>query len=514
MVSRVALLELELVQSRREFAAQQQREVAREVAQQQRDREFVQKQRFLGLDTEHNRRHRDNSEVACFINFFTQENMEWRLTQSEIQNASQLAMAQGLDIASFDDVLLKFMFAKGMNKDGRNRLFSFREFLDDPKKRSALERIVCGSEKKLELQNKLQIYLASNRHWNDQHCYISWLHDPALSKQEFVSRVQLDGTCFIHAPIMMAHILRAAHCPGALPPPNHTVLALCNHLGDRDATVVKASLAGLKSLFDFRGGVRIEQYATAIQSRGFDGVIENLLSHQDKDIASAALSLQDYFRKRKTANHAFADGFRDLCCRRRRLLPSPPPTKPVMVDQLAMMRKHFSGSILWNSINQQGGLSVDVLKMILLPGSEIETVPVRSLSFSALKEYLKLYGVLLVPAFKVYSEFLDFGITYHKQHVPQESDFRGLHAMIATGCRKDEHTGELVIFLQNWWEGKMFVEVSLTYLELACDHIGVLYLVKTAQTCIPPIYDTGVGSKECLDFTAQSMPYSKRRRIN
>lgn len=125
-----------------------------------------------------------------------------------------------------------------------------------------------------------------------------------------------------------------------------------------------------------------------------------------------------------------------------------------------------------------GGSSVRFLYDILLPGSTL-----RRLAPADAMAGLRQYGPALASQFHVFDDFTQ--ATVHKHHVPPaaatiEVRSPNLHAMVLVGARVDPAKGRFFL-LQNWWEGKQFVEVSEEYLTASR---AVLVFVATPQTAV------------------------------
>ena len=69
----------------------------------------------------------------------------------------------------------------------------------------------------------------------------------------------------------------------------------------------------------------------------------------------------------------------------------------------------------------------------------------------------------------------------HKHHAKPSGKFKGAHAMVMVGARRDD-SGQYFL-LQNWWKEKQFVEVSEAYLQ-HCS--ATVFFVETPQTGVPP----------------------------
>ena len=146
-----------------------------------------------------------------------------------------------------------------------------------------------------------------------------------------------------------------------------------------------------------------------------------------------------------------------------------------MIDISKLIRETFSPDELRHHIfDDAGGNSMMMLKRILQPDSIVFA------SFiDVYAEHLKHFGVGLVSAFEVHSEFLDREA--HSHGGRPTTQLEGLHAMMLIGARVDENENQWFL-LQNWWAAKQFVEVDVEYMERASPTI---FFVKTPQTAIP-----------------------------
>jgi len=81
---------------------------------------------------------------------------------------------------------------------------------------------------------------------------------------------------------------------------------------------------------------------------------------------------------------------------------------------------------------------------------------------SDILEELKAGYPGLISNFKVSKEFQTSGTSF-RALVNLSTCNEGLHAMLLIGTRKTDDD-EYFFLLQNWWEGRFFVEVSADYL--------------------------------------------------
>eukprot|EP01035_Chromulina_nebulosa_P036740 gene36740-49533_t len=113
-----------------------------------------------------------------------------------------------------------------------------------------------------------------------------------------------------------------------------------------------------------------------------------------------------------------------------------------------------------------GGNSIELLRTITL-GLKTTLKVVKSPTEIRYKEDCEeLFEMIqsrpaLVSSFRVDSDFYNSSkITF--SGVVDEQSFIGLHAMILIGMRRVN--GDYYFLLQNWWEGRYFIEVSAEYL--------------------------------------------------
>lgn len=85
----------------------------------------------------------------------------------------------------------------------------------------------------------------------------------------------------------------------------------------------------------------------------------------------------------------------------------------------------------------------------------------------------------LVSAFNVFNEFRDQEQVFFSSslyEVGSDEELTGMHSMVLIGGRKSS-VGEYFFLLQNWWEGKYFIEVSAEYMH-RCNAI-ITFVKKT-----------------------------------
>eukprot|EP01124_Arcella_intermedia_P033296 TRINITY_DN7941_c0_g3_i1.p1 TRINITY_DN7941_c0_g3~~TRINITY_DN7941_c0_g3_i1.p1 ORF type:complete len:350 (-),score=59.93 TRINITY_DN7941_c0_g3_i1:34-1083(-) len=155
-----------------------------------------------------------------------------------------------------------------------------------------------------------------------------------------------------------------------------------------------------------------------------------------------------------------------------------------MIDLLKVVKDHFTAKELEHHIfDDMGGASAEFLRKILEPNST--TIGIGSL-FEYVPSSFEKYGVGLVSAFGVYSDFRDT-LRHHHYGKPQGT-FEGHHAMALVGFRKDGN--KLFFLLQNWWKLKQFVEVDEEYLK-CCG--ATVHFIETPQKTIPVDFSTHTG---------------------
>lgn len=129
-----------------------------------------------------------------------------------------------------------------------------------------------------------------------------------------------------------------------------------------------------------------------------------------------------------------------------------------VVDMVDFIRKTFNFQQLFKYFFlDSGGFAEEVLFSLLKKGSTTQIC-------TNLFEDLKHHGVLFIESMKLYSGFFDKdNFSYHNLDLLEKAKGKkGNHSMIIVGRRLE---GETEYFLlQNWWEGKQFVEVTSQYL--------------------------------------------------
>lgn len=151
----------------------------------------------------------------------------------------------------------------------------------------------------------------------------------------------------------------------------------------------------------------------------------------------------------------------------------------------------LSGNKLINFLlNDEGGNSLTTLKNICnLKSSDTLkiTIPDKDTAPTSYSETCEIllkrvaYQPALVSAFQVFNEFRDkkqVSFSRNSYEVESDGDDILMHSMVLIGARKSS-TGEYFFLLQNWWEGKYFIEVSGEYMHL-CD--AKITFVKKAIT--------------------------------
>jgi len=63
-----------------------------------------------------------------------------------------------------------------------------------------------------------------------------------------------------------------------------------------------------------------------------------------------------------------------------------------------------------------------------------------------------------------------------------------MHSMVMIGGHEDAETGKVSFLLQNWWEGKYFIEVDSQYLASTCCQIVQVF--KSAKVGIKDTFET------------------------
>jgi hypothetical protein len=145
-----------------------------------------------------------------------------------------------------------------------------------------------------------------------------------------------------------------------------------------------------------------------------------------------------------------------------------------MIDGARYLRVglNYSNMLFRAYVFEEGNAEtgINILRDFLLPGTEL--LQGHPTEFHSM---LIEYGPAFVNNFAVYKEFLDVRI---KRHDVRGAAKCGTHAMVLLGVRIDS-TGKLWFLLQNWWEGKQFVEVSEDYWSAVTARA---FFVKTTQT--------------------------------
>uniref|UniRef100_A0A7S0Q832 Uncharacterized protein n=1 Tax=Cryptomonas curvata TaxID=233186 RepID=A0A7S0Q832_9CRYP len=167
-----------------------------------------------------------------------------------------------------------------------------------------------------------------------------------------------------------------------------------------------------------------------------------------------------------------------------------------MIDIKKLVAKHLDTGQLFRHFFHHCGASIEILRIILAPGSCIEIHGISDIDPNIIKKY----GPGLITRFRVHSDFLDEGILVHSD-LPTGT-FVGYHSMLLVGVKG---SGESKTFMvQNWWRKKQFVQVSASYM---LDCLPLIYFVWTPQTEIenrcPVLYG---GYAESGGIDAEDLP--------
>ncbi len=105
----------------------------------------------------------------------------------------------------------------------------------------------------------------------------------------------------------------------------------------------------------------------------------------------------------------------------------------------------------------------------------------------------------IISAFTVYNQFLDEPRIYKYHHKLPGEVVHGYHSLLLIGARRDAISGEYFYLLQNFWEGKYFVEVSGKYLDSVKPAI-VMFVTKKISN-YPPEYADLTNNYLTLDMS-------------
>lgn len=152
--------------------------------------------------------------------------------------------------------------------------------------------------------------------------------------------------------------------------------------------------------------------------------------------------------------------------------------------------------------NKAGEFSYAVMKeMMQLEDSDISKIGEISDYGPILLKKLAHYPAI-ISAFTVYSQFLDEPRIYKYHHKLPGEMVRGYHSLLLVGARRDLTSGEYYYLLQNFWEGKYFIEVSGEYLDSVKPAI-VMFVTKKISNYPPEYADltNNYLSAETLDMS-------------
>ena len=140
-----------------------------------------------------------------------------------------------------------------------------------------------------------------------------------------------------------------------------------------------------------------------------------------------------------------------------------------MIDVERYVANNLEGTSPKDSLAHEGGSSIQFLDIITNRASTEsfkfpkKAANLRKLVAPVIAESLREYGPALVSQFHVDKNFAESG----KQSFLDDEvgEKLGMHAMVMIGYR--QRGDEYVFLLQNWWEGRYFIEVSESYLAQA-----------------------------------------------
>jgi hypothetical protein len=138
------------------------------------------------------------------------------------------------------------------------------------------------------------------------------------------------------------------------------------------------------------------------------------------------------------------------------------------VDVATYIRYVFSPEKLYDRIvRNKGGRAIDVFEHLSEHNSTtLKKIRADEHNFIAkdFYKYLTQFGAGLVTKFHVDDNFRNSSNSSFSGTVAIDKTKTTGHAMVLVGVRI-EKSGQCWVLLQNWWEGKQFVEVTLEYLK-------------------------------------------------
>jgi hypothetical protein len=152
------------------------------------------------------------------------------------------------------------------------------------------------------------------------------------------------------------------------------------------------------------------------------------------------------------------------------------------VDVATYIRYAFSPKRLYDRIvRNKGGNAIDVFEDLSEhPRSKYEEIPAYkdNITIEDYFQCLGIYGAGLVTKFHVDSEFRNSSNFTHTGSVDLDTSKATGHAMVLVGVREDK-SGQGWLLLQNWWEGRQFLEMTLEYMKSSN---AVLFFTQSKHT--------------------------------